>query len=461
MNAKDILAILKRHVLIVIFSVVILASLISIPLVVSSMNTDVREQVERRAQRINELSSLERNNISFPQALQLESEQGVINEQLVQQLREYMEIESRDAEGVYELAVSRNQGDHRPLMGQVFPQMPSDLAEVLPRRFHDRIVESYDELMQRLGAGSPPDAGELREELMRERARFMTQYLAKDPDESLNDEERQQLRDRLAALRLQRYHEQAESIRVYLDRSALDIPERASGSLPSSAEMFEWQWRYWIYSDVLEAVITSFQEESDGIVLFSPVKRILSLQVTGAPQVGQSESGEGGSPGRGGGAVDGGSAMGGGGRQVGAGAVGGGGRQGGGRGASPGPAGDDPEQAEATSPDPTREVSRKYDQSITGRRPNQLYNVRYIQLEAIVETERIPDVINALARHNFMTTIDLSVQAVDVYTQMRGGYVFGDEPVSRVTFLIESLWFHEWMREWMPTAVQRRDADGG
>ncbi len=453
MNTKDVLNLLKRHVLIVIFSVVILASLIAMPIFVSSMNADVRDQVQSRAQRLGELSSLQQTNINPPAALNRESTRGVVNEQLLQQFREYLEIESRDAAGVYELAVEHNRGDHGVLMANVLPEMPADLREIQPRRFHERVVEAYDDLLEALGAGSPPGTEALEEELSRERARFITQFLAKDPDESLTSEEREQLRSRLTSLRLQRYQEQAESIRIYLTASALDIPQRSSGQLPDPDEMYEWQWRYWIYSDVLHALVGAGGESVGDTVLFAPVKRIHRLAVTDAPRAGDRRDD--------GGARDGGgAAVGGGGAAVGGGgsAVGGGGASSprGARGGGASPAPQEAAEIDALpAPDPTLETPRSFDRSITGRVSNHLYDVRHVALEATVELERIPEVIDALSARNFMSVVDLSFEMVDSFADARRGYIYGDESVARVTMVIETIWFREWMRDYMPPSVAR------
>ncbi len=145
--------------------------------------------------------------------------------------------------------------------------------------------------------------------------------------------------------------------------------------------------------------------------------------------------------------VGGGSAGGGGGSGFSAGLApgGGGGRRGAGSGAST-PAG-----GKAAAPlDPAREVPLDFAFSFTGRKTNPLYDVRLIQLVLIAETARIPVVLDALSRKNFITILDAKLEAVDAFEEVGEGYFYGSAGVSKLTLDLETVWLREWTAPLMP-----------
>ena len=97
-----------------------------------------------------------------------------------------------------------------------------------------------------------------------------------------------------------------------------------------------------------------------------------------------------------------------------------------------------------------------YSVSFTGRHDNPLYDVRLVDLVIVVDSAKIPEVLDALARQNFMTVIaPVEVRALDLFTAMRDGYYYGTAPVSELTLTVETIWLREWTAQFMPSELKQ------
>ncbi len=407
----------KSNVFIVVFAVLMIAALITLPLIASGMNDDVADEVDRRARKLNELARLEQTQVSPPGgAATGESQPALVNERFLQNFRSAVRIAQEDAELVHAAALEHNRKGRGIIMANepIFPAPPRGREEVLPWRFYEAAREAYEELFDEINAGTPPDLESLRDDIERREVQFRTQTLSKDADDPLTEEERRELRDVLSGLRLLRYEEAAERISMYASTDVLQLPAWQEGTLPSLARMFEWQWRYWIHTDVLRALASA--NENSPSVIDAPVKRVLSLGVSASPA--RSDDGPGAARGT---------------------AMGGGGGAGGVRGGAP---------------NPSAEAPLDFSVSFTGRTTNPLYDVRYVDLDVIVDTNRIPEVLDALARYNFMTVISMRTRPADPYLAAASGYFYGSSPVSLLSMRLETVWFREWTSEFMPESVK-------
>ena len=78
-----------------------------------------------------------------------------------------------------------------------------------------------------------------------------------------------------------------------------------------------------------------------------------------------------------------------------------------------------------------------------------------VRLTVVVDTKRIPQVLNRLASHNFLTVIDLNLQPTDKFVAMSAGYDYGIASVSEMTVVLEAAWLREWTVEFMPDSVKK------
>ncbi len=171
--------------------------------------------------------------------------------------------------------------------------------------------------------------------------------------------------------------------------------------------------------------------ESADSVINAPVKRLISLALVDAPPV----------------AVAGG---------TGGGAGGGFGLSG--PGSNPRRGGKSPGGADAprgVAANPSAEVRLDFGVSLTGRTSNPLYDVRYVQLVVIVDTQRIPELLDSLVRQNFITVIDVQYDAVDAFDEASNGYFYGGGGVSMLTLELETVWLREWTAAFMPPDLKR------
>ena len=193
--------------------------------------------------------------------------------------------------------------------------------------------------------------------------------------------------------------------------------------------MFHWQWRLWIIEDMLDALAAA--NAASKTVADAPVKRVVSIMVRdeAAPK-------------------------------------------------SAAPAGEPAPPAEGTAPDgiapaapaeaptyppidPKAPVAYDFAKTMTGRVSNSLYDVRLATLVVIVATERIPEVLDAIARQNLMTVVNLDVRPADAFQAADEGFIYGPRPVSELRMTIESLWMRPWIARLMPAELQKQKGTDG
>ena len=103
---------------------------------------------------------------------------------------------------------------------------------------------------------------------------------------------------------------------------------------------------------------------------------------------------------------------------------------------------------------PSIEANIDFAVSLTGRQTNDLYDVRYVDLGIVADTTKIPDIINALAKQNFITVLNAIVEPVDPYDHVAQGYLYGSGTLSEVWFTLETIWLREWTKDMMPDALR-------
>jgi hypothetical protein len=333
--------------------------------------------------------------------------------------------------------VSRNRGNHALLMDGVFPTVEPSMKQTVHMKLHAAVLAAYTKLFADVNAGSPPAPEAVVEDLVRREGQFILSTLRKPNREALDAAEKQLLADELTRNRLALYAEQAQRLSVYATTDAIGLPADPRGrAAPSAGEMFDWQWRYWIVSDIMHAVTDAAKMANNGesgtSVLRNPVKRIVQIRVEPAAFATSKGSGDG--------AGTSGSGF-------------------GGFGASGAPAADgqatDPNAPPAAPVDPNAplgtpkvdlatEAARDYSSTFTGRRSSAAYDVRRAEVTAIVATAQLPIFFDALAKRNFITVTNVRVEAWNPFADAEAGFVYGKSPVSKVRFDLESVWLREW-----------------
>jgi hypothetical protein len=96
--------------------------------------------------------------------------------------------------------------------------------------------------------------------------------------------------------------------------------------------------------------------------------------------------------------------------------------------------------------------------SVTGRaagQGNTVYDVRRVRMTVVVSSARLQEFLEAIARTNFMTVIDLDLADVDAWSDLKKGYFYGSEHVVKATIGIETVWLRSWMSHFMPSRMKQ------
>ncbi len=424
MNFNSVLTWVKQNVFVVVLGVVILGAAIGGPIMASKMSEGVEQRLSDRAKKFSELSALEKTQVTNPTSNEVVT--TVINQKLLERYRQVVEQQSRDAERIREMALAHNRKDFSLLLPQgwdssvayLFPA-PEDptVLEYWPRDFWAMLSAEYEMLIDRANAGLPPTPADIADDIQRADGQFRLTQLFKNREDELTVEEQAQLRDHLQQVRLGRYSEVAKAVSFYGSTEQLAIPSLNEMELPSLAEMFVWQWDQWIVRDILNALAAANDDSRN--VLDAPVKRVVYLQVLDNPlSVQEEQSSSSAGPA--------------------------------GFGVNRGPKPPDASGAPALSANPKAPVPLDYNASFTGRQSNPLYDVRDVALGLIVDIDRLPEVMDSIAKQNFFTVIDMDIESADPFEDVREGFMYGSDPVMRVSMLIETVWLREWTTEYMP-----------
>jgi hypothetical protein len=93
-------------------------------------------------------------------------------------------------------------------------------------------------------------------------------------------------------------------------------------------------------------------------------------------------------------------------------------------------------------------------QSFTGRQSGELYDVLQVRLAMVVDSQRIPHILDGFAAYNFFTVIDLQLQPMDKLLALHDGYDYGPSSVSQMTVVFDVAWLRSWTTEFMPDDVK-------
>ena len=445
---------IKSHVVIVICSVIIVAAPVASYIIAGGMTEAARDELRGKTSGLRDLKTHQSTTVSLEvPGGQPVSVTSAANPNLIDAYQEAVKKISGQTAAVHAAGLEHNRnvaGQARgadDLLPGHFPVPPTKRAlEEMPFKLHEALMNAYASLFKKVGAGMPPTASTVAERLERRRVVFVSGQ-RKDSVAELDSQELEAMRKELAAARLNLYREAATGedgaapIRFYADEGILELPAAPSGLMPLAA-MFDWQWKYWITQDLLEAFAEANGRED---VISGPMKRIRSLSIAGlgegaaAPAGGQSSGQSGGMGGMGG---------------MGAAGMGAPGRSRGGGGAgtpaaAPGGSGlpDHPGDAQI---DASVEARIDRSGSITGRSSNDVYDIRLVKCSIVTSTRGLPAVIDAISKSNFMTIIGLQLRPADAFAAARDGFIYGIEPVSIVNLTIETVWLREWTADAMP-----------
>ena len=447
-DTQKIVAWCKSNIVLVILIAVCIGAIVGLPQLGVGWIQQVEDSLKQRAKNFSKMDTLTKTSVTPPGSATTST--VTVNQALVDEYSKVASSLRGDAEQVVQQATEMNQKNYVVLFTEapteLFPEPDQSEMETLPQQFHKQLESDYISLLEEVHAGAPISRENLVTYLEDARVRFMENNLSTKHDSRLTKEQRSSLEKHLSKVRMARLRTNAEDLSVYLDESTLGIPEFDLKASPPVDVLFAWQWRYWIIADTVGAVASMNDSQS---VLTTPIKRVVSIQIAGLPgmedefTVDDDKGGRGSNPPGGGGGI-GGSPPGGGGGY--------GGPPGGGYGGPPGGGGSSGGSRPGGS-GAGQNVANASD-SFTGRSSGDMFDLIKVRLRCVVDTERIPIVLDGFATYNFFTVVDLDLWSTDKFDALADGYDYGPASVSELTLEFESVWLRSWTTEFMPGGVK-------
>jgi len=436
---------LKGNLVIVIFVVLILAFLPTGYIFSGKWNTKVHEKAnaaynkEKRS-----LTSKSSINYSLPAVLEGEedlSESRAPNNAVTKFYEAGKAEREAQVNDVVERGTAFNRGDHVELIPGILPKASDNRTLTrLGRDMAETVVGTearpsvYQRKLQRLNAGSPPDAMTLTQTLNEYKNREQQRYENSNADGKMSTAQVEQLGTDLVARRLGEYIARSNALTFYCTTDAI-VGQRKATSKSSDLAMdfsrvpdsmpplstidesmvFTWLWDYWIIADVLGAVGLANMDRETGALAIpnAPIKRVESIQVSELVVGEKTEDIPGGSP----------------------------------------------APRSSRQPANTQSTTKKDDgfKSFTGRKssdPQSAFDLRMVQIVVVASSKDLPRFIDAIGKTNYMTVTDLDIQEVDVWNDLEEGYFYGEDHTVRATMMIETVWLRSWMAPLMPDPVK-------
>lgn len=301
------------------------------------------------------------------------------------------------------VAFNQHKGTDREfkvLIDGIFPQ-PAEFEERLkPNQFVAAYSRAHGDLLKVVKAGMPPAPAELAQQLADLDLQKREQYRQEHGAGELDTAARAALAEELLAFRISAYQRRASEIQVYADASVFDdVPAGPLEKPPTLAKTWDWQEKFWIHSDVAYAIAEANGDSNGRGVPGSVVKRIFKVSVKPSRMV---YSGDG-------------------------------------------------NPSAATFEAGMDKPPQDFGFSITGRvsgpgSNNKWYDVRTVTLDLMVDSRRLPEFIDALAKTNFMTVTRLELARVEIMDDIAAGFYYGENEIVRATMDVETIWFREWKK---------------
>jgi hypothetical protein len=432
---NKVLGFIKGNLIIVI-SIVLILALLPVGYVFSSKwNNSVATKVkdaydsEKRT-----LTSSGRVNYALPAVLEGEqdlSESRAPNDAVTAFYQEAKEARIAQVEDVVTRGTAFNQGNHVELIPGLLPQTSdSRTRQRLGRAMIEAIVGTpdrpsvYQRKLRRINAGSPPAADTLGVVLEQFESQLEQEYSSANAQGTVTTEQQEEIKEKMTARRLGEYIGKAKSLTFYCDRTAFfNINSNKPNVTKSNNDFsvvpsvnwqpsqvtetvaFTWLWDFWVISDILDAAATANTNAASGTMAIpdAPVKRIDSIRIS-ALEV-QAEEEDSGFSGRGG----------------------------------------------NSGIEQTTEVS------YTGRAggvAGSPFDIRTVEVSAVVSSEDLPKFLNAFGQVNFMTVTDVDLYEVDIWDELKQGYYYGNDHVVRAVVSVETVWLRSWVSPLMPNPVR-------
>lgn len=474
----------KGNLVIIICGVVILLGLVSFVWPSMSKSSAFRTEMSARQAELSSIDGLISQSLTVPgpQAdAPPQTIKAVVNDATIAKRKEINDRIIKDTAAVAQYAVEVNRRGLEPMMPGLFPNTTTAILLTESKNAYKAAIEALYSL---LNAAMPLSAQEqsdlialVEEEYYRELP--PTNQGRLEPEQQAELARRQAARVQLAIKERARaahvYSEQAGWVQAAAPRTATadrtatttaDAPPPVWQPGPFQIEpwafdtvatphdvIWEGQMQVWIQQTLVESIVRANevytqdgQFNTETSIINQPVKQILVFEVFPPEAKATEPSRRGGSTGTG---I----------RSSGAGALPQPGftpgvNPGGIPGFNPSGPGGPSGASESAEPDITYQeykdamLKRIEDDftNPTGRKSNLLYDVRYAEMQLLVDSRMIPKLFNAINQTNFMTIIGVGMEDVDEYSAFASGYFYGETvDVVKLTLRVETIWLKSWL----------------
>lgn len=417
---KKVLPWIKSNIAVVIAMTL---ALVGAPLMLffgTQWNSKVRAEVEQEVSKnVQDLDKLEVQVQIDPvsPADQPISLRTLPNDATIQAVSSILDARRSDSEAVVARAIEFNQRGRTLLIDgaapseKLFPEPSDDSSRI---RLLNRLIalwpESHAELLKNSRAGVPPTIEEVTADLEESKARDAKRRLSGREEQKLTPEEEAEVTKVLSDRRADLYRQRARQLTVYAEPGVFkSVKPWDSASVLPIEQAWEWQWLKWIHDDVMAAIVRANTDPAKGWlpVFEAPVKRIESIEVKPLERPQQSGN----------------------------------------------------EAAAAAPGDPAARLTPDYTKSLTGRSawpdaPNAVYDIRTVEMTVLVAADRLPVLLDAISKTNFMTVVGMKTTAAPAKSELAAGFDFGGDYLLRAELKIETVWLRSWTTPMMPKPVR-------
>ncbi len=395
--------IVKKNLLSFIFAGIALIALIALVFPTGGWFSDLESRMQARGRVFTEMRGLLLKP-RFAPTIALENTEsvpldGFPSKTFIEKGREVTTRVEEQSQQMYRAAVQMNR--RQLLVENVLP-LSGDTAKF---RFREQYRRAMTETLPYtiLRGGVPPTA----EEIEQRKARlwhdeFRTSIKVYAGGQTNEAQVTEAFNAAAAQLPMLMTAEVAQKQLIYVDPNAFTIQQGIEGSQAPNPENIWWaQQGLWIQQDVAEAIAATNSQATN--VLNAPVKRLVALQVPSNyvfPAAAMPASG---------------------------------------------------------SPDSAQPVSTEPSVSPTGHVSNSVYDVVHFKLEVVIDANEIPTLLRELSRQRLITVTRVEqLASVDSSVDESMGFIYGDQPVVKLSLNCEALLLREWTVPLMPQTILQR-----
>lgn len=428
---KNAMGFIKKRWPMIVAIVVILVALPVAWIVSGNLNAGIKQRQENAANNLMQRLDGLKVNYELPAAfegMETVTQSGMPHRDYTEFFRNEQQKQNERLQQVTGEIIEFNRKGRGLLVEGLFPKQPEDdsEAQLLRLRMQDMLIpgdgdSAYERLLAGLNATTPPEPMSVLDQLNDTRARLFERESAQTGSTDMEPEEREAMEQELSAQRVSLYARPAQEHSIYMSIDVLPegspfqvapgFPRRALSNTPNHGTTFLWQMDYWLAQDLFGFLGQANTRNGDLLpIVEAPIKRVLEIDGRPLKLDRMASQGEFAEP------ID-------------------------------------------RGPDPAVQMFEpRFHASPSGREANwlnQLYDIRRVRMSLVVDSARIPEIIDAAAQYNLITVVDLDIEPVNVWLDLEQGYYYGPDHVVQLNLELELVYLRAWTAPLMPNIIRQ------